>query len=210
MSWTTPKTNWVNSDYFNREDALRINRNFHELYEMANLIYTRSSGYYVFFYNYQYGPSGSLKTVYHYYHLYTPHHDVTYVDEDYPIASVNLAQKSDRYVYALANLYYLSRFRESEYIYRSQIQVDSSPDVYVSEYGVIDPASLSDRFIYTSFIKDYSGLTSRRTSSSAYQGRVSYLVNSFYNQPFWSASELNNIESRMRTIYNRFTSYLGG
>lgn len=39
MSWTTPKTNWVASDYFNATDYNRIKNNLAYLYDLAVSIY---------------------------------------------------------------------------------------------------------------------------------------------------------------------------
>lgn len=204
MSWETPKTNWTNSDYFNIDDALRINRNFHELYEMAYNIYTSSSGYYVFFYDYK---SGS-DSVYYYYSLYTHYHDTQYKDSDYQIDTTSLADKNKRYVLSLANLYYLSQYRWSDFSFESR-KVNTIPVSSITKNGVVDPDSLNTRFEFRNFIQKYSFLWNRPTDYSVLNSAQVYLsVKSFENQPFWTSSELNTIESRMLTIYNRFLSYL--
>lgn len=222
MSWETPKTNWTANEYFNRDDALRINRNFKVLSEMSRDVYSQyideKGDYpaYCFFYGY--------KTFEHVYVLWSIHHmntfqGLSYSDEDFPVGFYNFDQHIRNWLMLLADLYKLSEQNTYHRIYETTDAYGSTSTVYTKTfYGYGLQGVLNDNTEAELYPKVNSGIDRNFCVGSRdlyYQNTYyAYTYNfsdstALYNQPFLTASELNTIESRMLTVYNRLISYGG-
>lgn len=224
MSWTTPKTNWTANDYFNHEDALRINRNFAVLAEMAQSVYAYAKDQYndvrisvLFYSGKQTGTNVPSEVTYYGVQRvgwYNRHRQ----DSDFPIGEYNLTYKILDWFYDTAYLYWLTRKKDY-----SIINVPTNYDwngtqgyygtYYYNNYGEVDSNS-TDRS--ADFYKTYSGIyrnfykkNGRQYNSYYDYYQINYTYYDLYNQSFLNYSELNTIESRINTIYNRLISYGG-
>lgn len=218
MSWETPKTNWTADEYFNRDDALRINRNFKVLTEMARDVYAP--------YIDANGNSPALLYAYRTYNIGRTYSvcrmsagtPSLYNDSDFPVGAYDFTNRiSFNWVLQLAHLYKLTE-NQTYTIIRVPTDVSTSYTLtrYYEGYGIYNNPSATEEDFST--YPSYSGITRSYcyTYRSLNSGLDIYQVyfsadstRTFANQPFFNNYELNRIESRMLTVYNRLISYGG-
>ena len=224
MSWITPKTDWVDSDYFNYEDALRINNNLQHLIDLASEIYDYRVAFYLLFY-YQ---SVRVQTETQSYNqrIYT----VLRIDQrsiEIPVierGSSDLANVLFKWHYAIAKLEILAL----QYFYGDGIE-----PVYLEEYtswkvvsgknvpdhmfngwgwkglgsGQTDVVRM-DYFLYYYGAMDLNNYSASRTIPYYDHDYVmaSFNYRNFSNTPFYNAYKINSIESAINRIYTLFHS----
>ena len=223
MSWITPKTDWVNSDYFNYEDALRINNNLHHLIDLASEIYDYRIALYLLFY-YQ-SVWVQTETGGHYQRIYT----VLRIDPNsigIPVVergSSDLAYMLFQWHFTIAKLTILAQ----QYFYGDGIE-----PVYLEEYTswkVVSGKNVPDHMfegwgwkglgfnsepVHMDYFLYYYGdmdLNNYSASRAILYYDRDYVTASFYyrnfnNTPFYNASKINNIEGEINRIYNLFHS----
>lgn len=202
MTWTTPKTNWYGhtsvlgtytGDYFNSEDAQRITNNLNHLKSMSDSIYGA--------YNEVCVLSGATNL-----YVYTIYPSRNLVVSTWDKADYILASSMVLWLHCLADLYYLSGSKTYSYL-----NEQTAHSTTYEGYGVVD-----QNVNFTNFPKTYSGINRSfyydSTYAPAHPERIYYGQSTpghtLHNTLFFSYTELNIIESRIQTIYERFTSYL--
>lgn len=217
MSWETPKTNWTSDDYFNRDDALRINRNFKVLTEMARDVYApyidANGNSPALFFAYKTYAMGRVCTVCR----MSVGNPYLYNDDDFPVGAYAFTSYiSFNWILQLAHLYKLTENQTYSIMSRAtDISGNTLTRIYEG-YGIDNnPTAMEEDF---SVYPSYSGITrsycytyrSLNSSLNIYQVYFSTdSTRTFANKPFLSNYELNTIESRMLTVYNRLISYGG-
>ena len=230
MSWVTPKTNWVSTDYYNLEDAQRIAGNICHLADMAIDHYNvPPSGNPVYCLTYRttidnvdfFGIEIVLSTTY-----LNPKDPSLYTLGSYywaDLDSYNLA--------ALSMLIMLTS--ESEPVYRENVRIsryltnpnnttftgycisntvdnnDYSNKPFEALWGRVvnvnesDLAKLPLHVAWGGYYIDGGYKGCRTEVNGFYGGKVN-------NKTFYTADLLNKIESATLAVYNRLTSYMGG
>lgn len=215
MSWITPKTNWVETDYFNPEDADRIYQDLSYLMSMAREIYDLS----IYSTNVTVLFPNAYSYDIHYYSQFTAYFSLSYF-LDRPN---DLLHSFSYNINALTNLLIISDSPTKEYI--SNYPVDyyqkRTPEYYYTGWAVIN--SKYSAYTYGNIFPftDYSYFTPKvrcpytwnvTNSSGKSVLTVSYSSSPspLDNQPFYNYVELNQIEQNLVTVYERFNQYLGG
>lgn len=216
VEWRTPKTNWTSEDYFNLEDIVRISDNVSYLYNKLGVAYPHfnSSVYFYFWYkNY-----GSVS----YYGKLSPSYQIyggDYWEENYSqiyrigyIFFMNIWSLWEIYLAALYGVTYKSSVALDYY------NVDASPEYFDTDvYGVFTnyPA------IYeTNNPLDYYWFTGLRKvfeikQQPYYSYKREYARDNsvdrilLSNKPFFSASELNIIETVENETNIRLDNVIG-
>lgn len=225
MYWTTPKTDWNQGDHFNLDDYIRINDNISYLKDMAAEIYPQSELYAICFRE-RYQKTGES-----YRNYYTLMNMVVAKMQTYPSKNYN----PDRYYsYDYGRIDFLSRDRPVlltllKLDYLSLYGVTTVTDVLCSDNmsgtdyfysgNAINYSYSSTTFLpYANFWTKMFGSTVRAPmsgfelsswSGSSWSGHSYITIAAGYplgNEPFWSYAELNTIESRILTIYNRLNA----
>ena len=227
MSWTTPKFDWENGDYYNLADAKRIADNITYLRDMALQIYPSTVTCLVYQYGknaYQVQPGEkfgicdiTLSSLTTYDASYYTHETIPWFTYD-PVNFVTL--------YKLLMLY---PWKTPLYIENHDIAYDSTP-IYYSGDAIVTRSgsatemdspqeSLEARFPlqiggvhYSVPLINHIGITTQWTKDSQGRRKISiYTGNSaFKNSHFWSRYQLDHIEQMISILYYRFTSFLGG
>lgn len=224
MYWTTPKTDWNQGDHFNLEDYIRINDNIAYLKDMAAEIYPQSELYAICFRERNTNMEGV------YCDFFSLMDMVVAKMQTYPSKNYN----PDRYysydygligfisrdlpvLLTLLKLDYLSLYGVTsvENVLSARVRhgFDYSRDTYYTGYAINYSYSEPTFLPYTAFWTKRFGSTLR----SPMAGFETYYVGTYDlmriiygyplgNEPFWSYAELNTIESRILTIYNRLNA----
>lgn len=212
MSWITPKTNWVSSEYFNYEDLERIVNNYNHLVDMVNEIYTTSFN--ILFYGDNISPTSSGGNFDYYYKYSFYSGSLSKWLPDISRETYDLADVLYYFPIRLARMYYLSGKKTHTtsrlpcgYTWSSTTHY--SPAYY--EYGEVYSTQKS---AWTSFVKTNCGMTNIYSTANSYRpdNRAFYVdiyvyPSQYYNKPFWRYYDLNAAEGKLLTIYNRLLSY---
>ena len=231
MSWTTPKTDWIDDDYFNYEDAIRIDDNINYLTDMAIEIYQEYDLLNILYYL---GGIVYEGRRYEYYALLdiNPNHierhnrrtdlvkgatDIFWIFWIWYNALAVLDVLSDNWL--LTHPRFIQYFEvPTSYKYKSD--TESIPTSYYYGYGFISnayPPLLIPEARY--FLLDRGGLETRYYTTNlhwanAYNPYSNYRSdlnsNSYPNTPFWRSAKINAIETKIQKIYTNFTQTLGG
>ena len=229
MTWITPKTNWTQNDYFTLSDAERIRDNVRHLKSMAEEIYPDAE-IMGFFPRYL-----DRSTGIQYYTKLNLSLSELYDDPPFTLGERALLYNFSFIIANLTILKILSTQSSVNVVTDIALDYDipSGPaQVLYTGYGMILD---SDSFIgylglidYYEYIRDinygYYWMDKIRSPYSYIPGRsgdgssaisLTYwqptnFFPSFANTPFYYYFELNNIEQHILTIYNTFSSYLGG
>jgi hypothetical protein len=231
MSWVTPKTNWVDNDYFNYEDAIRIDDNINYLTDTAIEIYQDYDLLNILYPTYVYPYEGHF---YYYYALLdiNPNHirrnnrrsdlikgttNFSWIFWLWYNALAVLDVLLDNWL--LTHPRFINYFEVPTY-YRNAGDKGKQPTNYYYGYGFISeaypPFFKSDPYY---FLYDRGGLepqyytTTLYTADShiPYSTYLNYSNDSSYrNTPFWRSAKINAIETKIQRIYTNFTQTLGG
>lgn len=224
MYWTTPKTNWNQGDYFNLEDYIRINDNLAYLKDMAAEIYPQSELYAICFRE-RYQKTG--ESYRNYFTLmdmvvakmqtyqsknYNPNRYYSY---DY--GHFRFLSHDQPVLLTLLKLDYLSLYGVTtvENVLCSANM--SGTDYFYSGYAINYSYSSTTFLPYANFWSKMFGSSIRSpftgfevyavgTHTSPYSLMRNTSGYPLANEPFWSYAELNTIESRILTIYNRLNA----
>lgn len=208
VEWTTPKTDWKETDKYNVEDYNRIGKNLRYLLEVASDLYSLN---YNFAYL-QYIDGSNVRLVrnikpetYETHYLYP---------SEFPIANYVYEFDADN-MYTLYKLLLLIRAAPSSYRYTTGneqliYQYGSSKYYYYGYYLL----SYGDNDGWESVMTGVRNPT-RLTYNSGYYTKMStyaeYLDYSpnydLENTPFWTAAELNIIESKINLVKQSLDSY---
>lgn len=231
MSWTTPKTDWIDDDYFNFEDAIRIDDNINHLTDMAIEIYQDYDLLNILYYIKGVKYEGTWYDCYALLDI-NPNH-IQRTNRRYTLVkgATNIFWIFWAWYNALAVLDVLSEnfilthpnfihYFEIPTYYRDAGDKGQQPTSYYYGYGFIwdaYPPLLIPAPHY--FLYDRGGLepqyytTTLLTADYYYQYsnyRSEPNDNSYRNTPFWRSAKINAIETKIRKIYTNFTQTLGG
>ena len=205
MSWTTPKNNWANGDYYNFEDHSRIYNNLQVLVDLACDLFGDKTITYLI----DIGP----------YEDY-PGNDV-YAQCDLSPKNMEVSTDSGLVLDDFSNLNVLCLldYLTSHYADEGDPEyIDGVTDQYIIGYDWGSPIYfVGYAYIHPTLIPS-SGYINLWPESNLYNIRPpfywsftehNYIIPSFYNrlmenQPFRTAAELNQIETLINTIHNRF------
>ena len=230
MTWTTPKTDWSENDYYNLEDAQRIAGNICHLREMAADIYGLDTAYdllvcreshydrsqtpvkYVRFF-------GILNAVTV---RYLGYYEPSQYTRDLTIEWLNMDMMNLRTLFILKAFsvkparHYVSNYWVDYNINSSSM----SGSVYYSGYCIADDESYYGHYYSDPPIKSITqnslGANDLPIKShwSLYNGKThgSFDYTAQYGTvyKFYRYDALNKIELVTRQVYEKFTEYLGG
>ena len=232
MSWITPKVNWTSDDYYNLEDAQRIAGNICHLGDMADQIYGDKYIYYALVYRMkkykQYYPDPPYyETVFgritSFWRWTNPSNYTVVQPEQYTRSLVDWLDKDTVNLTALTKFLLLSSMPDQVQITTDMkytcVDTDQvSGGVYFDDECIHNYNGVQTNTYSTPLASIWENASIRLPLSSQWytDDPKRYYINMstdysvLRNKKFWSASELNIIESKIQLVYDRFTSYLGG
>lgn len=231
MSWITPKVDWESDDYYNLEDAQRIAGNICHLGDMANQIYGNKSinRAYVYWKRRtitKYPDPSFTETIFgRIISFWSPSStNFTVVPpEQYSRSLVDWLDKDTTNLTALTKFILLSSMpdlveitSDMKYTYVNTDKVGGGVYFYgecIHNYAPPDYGSFGNPVTAiwrTSAIRLPISSQWYKDDPNYYDINMSTDYSVLRNKKFWSAVELNIIESKIQLVYDRFTSYLGG
>ena len=230
MSWITPKENWTSNDYYNLEDAQRIAGNICHLGDMANQIYGDKYIRYAYVYKTRRKPpyQSYTETIFGrwpgVFWNYTSSSNFTVVQPDqYNRTLVDWLDKDTTNLTALTKFILLSSFPDAvqitedmKYTYADTDKVGGG--VWITDSCIHNYTNAVQFYTYNSPLTSIwitwggrlplSGVWT--TESNHYYSTITTDYSNLRNKAFWTSNELNWIETAIKLVYNRFTSYIGG